>query len=236
MVGEVQRPLRWFYFRFLWTKAVPELDLGFEKNGNMFHCCCWTHCLSPLQGCDSGFGHELAKRLSEMGVMVFAGVLDVDGVGAQQLRERANENLRVLQLDVTDSSQIEAVYRYVCSQVAATGETKRAAGDANTSTSVCVWWLSLRRAAAGLWGLVNNAGILQCPMDAELQPITMCRRFMDVNFLGAVKMCQVFLPLLRRSRGRIVNVSSMAGTATKQHPAMFNTKRMCWLLLRLPLH
>lgn len=95
----------------------------------MFHCCCWTHSLSSIQGCDSGFGHELAKRLSEMGVMVFAGVLDVDGVGAQRLRERAPENLRVLQLDVTDSSQIEAVHRYVCSQVAATGETKRVAGE-----------------------------------------------------------------------------------------------------------
>lgn len=64
---------------------------------------------------------------------------------------------------------------------------------------------------AGLWGLVNNAGILQCPMDAEIQPITTYRLCMDVNFLAAVKMCQVFLPLLRRSGGRIVNVSSMAG-------------------------
>uniref|UniRef100_A0A3B4T3V6 Hydroxysteroid (17-beta) dehydrogenase 2 n=1 Tax=Seriola dumerili TaxID=41447 RepID=A0A3B4T3V6_SERDU len=38
-----------------------------------------------------------------------------------------------------------------------------------------------------------------------------CRRCMEVNFLSAVNMCQVFLPLLRCSRGRIVNVSSMAG-------------------------
>lgn len=34
---------------------------------------------------------------------------------------------------------------------------------------------------------------------------------MEVNFLGAVKVSQAFLPLLRRSRGRIVNMSSMAG-------------------------
>ncbi|XP_076588168.1 17-beta-hydroxysteroid dehydrogenase type 2 [Chaetodon auriga] len=136
-----------------------------------------------VTGCDSGFGHVLAKRLSEMGVMVFAGVLDVDGAGAQQLREAGSENLQVLQLDVTDSSQIEAAHRRVCAQVADTG----------------------------LWGLVNNAGVLRCPMDAELHPITEYRRCMDVNFLGAVKMCQVFLPLLRRSRGRIVNMSSMAG-------------------------
>ncbi|XP_070828212.1 17-beta-hydroxysteroid dehydrogenase type 2 [Chaetodon trifascialis] len=136
-----------------------------------------------VTGCDSGFGHILAKRLSEMGVMVFAGVLDANGAGAQQLREPGSENLQVLQLDVTDSSQVEAAHRYICAQVADTG----------------------------LWGLVNNAGVLRCPMDAELHPITDYRRCMDVNFLGAVKMCQVFLPLLRRSRGRIVNVSSLAG-------------------------
>ncbi|XP_068168340.1 17-beta-hydroxysteroid dehydrogenase type 2 [Antennarius striatus] len=136
-----------------------------------------------VTGCDSGFGHTLAKRLSGMGVMVFAGVLDVNGPGAQQLRERASKNLQVLQLDVTDDSQIEAAHRYVQAQVGHTG----------------------------LWGLVNNAGVLQCPMDAELQPISNYRLCLDVNFLGAVKMCQVFLPLLRRSKGRVVNVSSMSG-------------------------
>lgn len=77
-----------------------------------------------------------------MGVMVFAGVLDVDGVGAQQLRERANENLRVLQLDVTDSSQIEAVHRYICSQVAAAGETKCAAGE-RKHVYVCLCMMTL---------------------------------------------------------------------------------------------
>ncbi|XP_044211865.1 estradiol 17-beta-dehydrogenase 2 [Thunnus albacares] len=146
--------------------------------------------LLPLQGravlvtgCDSGFGHTLAKRLSKMGVQVFAGVLDVNGAGAQQLRDQGCENLQVLQLDVTDSSQIETTHLHIRAQV----------GD------------------SGLWGLVNNAGILHCPLDAELHPVTLYRRVMDVNFLSAVKMCQVFLPLLRRSRGRIVNVSSMAG-------------------------
>lgn len=59
--------------------------------------------------------------------------------------------------------------------------------------------------------MVNNAGILQHPADAELQPISAVKLYMDVNFLGAVKVSQVFLPLLRKSRGRIVNVSSLAG-------------------------
>lgn len=48
-------------------------------------------------------------------------------------------------------------------------------------------------------------------MDAEIQPMKTLLDYMDVNFLGAVKMSRVFLPLLRRSRGRIINMSSLAG-------------------------
>ncbi|XP_041852046.1 estradiol 17-beta-dehydrogenase 2 [Melanotaenia boesemani] len=136
-----------------------------------------------VTGCDSGFGHALAVRLSEAGLQVFAGVLDVHGPGAEQLKRRALKNLHVLQLDVTDSSQVQTVFNYICAQVY----------------------------HSGLWALVNNAGVLLCPTDAELQPLATLRRFMDVNFLSAVHMSQLFLPLLRRSRGRIVNVSSMAG-------------------------
>ncbi|AWP09056.1 Hypothetical protein SMAX5B_009487 [Scophthalmus maximus] len=136
----------------------------------------------PTGGCDSGFGHALAQRLSHGRVTVFAGVLDVNGPGAQRLRRVASDHLRVLQLDVTDRDQVEAARRDIGSQVGHTG----------------------------LWGLVNNAGILHCPMDAELLPLAACRRCLDVNFLSAVNMCQVFLPLLRRAGGRIVNVSSMA--------------------------
>lgn len=73
-------------------------------------------------GCDSGFGHMLARRLSEMGLTVFAGVLDVNGAGAQQLRESGSENLQVLQLDVTDSSQIETAHHHISAQVADTGD------------------------------------------------------------------------------------------------------------------
>lgn len=57
-----------------------------------------------------------------MGVQVFAGVLDVNGAGAQRLRERGSQNLQVLQLDVTDSSQIQTAHGYICTQVGDTGK------------------------------------------------------------------------------------------------------------------
>uniref|UniRef100_A0A663DZW8 Hydroxysteroid 17-beta dehydrogenase 2 n=1 Tax=Aquila chrysaetos chrysaetos TaxID=223781 RepID=A0A663DZW8_AQUCH len=63
----------------------------------------------------------------------------------------------------------------------------------------------------GLWGVVNNAGVLGFPADGELLPMSTYRRCMEVNFFGAVEVSKTFLPLLRKSQGRLVNMSSMAG-------------------------
>jgi NAD(P)-dependent dehydrogenase (short-subunit alcohol dehydrogenase family) len=64
--------------------------------------------------------------------------------------------------------------------------------------------------AAGLAGLVNNAGIAM-PAPIEFQPIEDFRRQIDVNLIGQVAVTQAFLPQLRAARGRIVNVSSIGG-------------------------
>jgi hypothetical protein len=37
-------------------------------------------------GCDSGFGHALAKKLDSIGMKVFAGCLESDGPGAIELK------------------------------------------------------------------------------------------------------------------------------------------------------
>lgn len=63
----------------------------------------------------------------------------------------------------------------------------------------------------GLWGVVNNAGVLGLPADGELLPMSMYRQCMEVNFFGAVEVSKTFLPLLRKSQGRLVNICSMAG-------------------------
>lgn len=64
---------------------------------------------------------------------------------------------------------------------------------------------------SGLWAVVNNAGILGYPIDGELIPMTDYKNCMAVNFFGAVEVTKAFLPLLRKSKGRLVNISSMAG-------------------------
>jgi NAD(P)-dependent dehydrogenase (short-subunit alcohol dehydrogenase family) len=63
----------------------------------------------------------------------------------------------------------------------------------------------------GLFALVNNAGIGP-PAAVELSALEEVRRVLEVNTLAPLRMIQAFLPLLRRGKGRIVNMSSMNGT------------------------
>ena len=62
----------------------------------------------------------------------------------------------------------------------------------------------------GLAGLVNNAGIVK-PGPLELQPLDDFRHQLEVNLIGHLAVIQAFLPLIRRGRGRIVNVGSVGG-------------------------
>ncbi len=70
----------------------------------------------------------------------------------------------------------------------------------------------VQRALAGapLAGLVNNAGI-PAAGPLELLPLDELRHVLEVNVIGSVAVTQAFLPLLKASRGRIVNISSVAG-------------------------
>jgi NAD(P)-dependent dehydrogenase (short-subunit alcohol dehydrogenase family) len=59
-------------------------------------------------------------------------------------------------------------------------------------------------------GVVNNAGIAVIgPL--EYLPLDELRRQLEVNTVGQLAVIQACLPALRRSRGRIVNVSSISG-------------------------
>uniref|UniRef100_A0A670J1Y0 Hydroxysteroid 17-beta dehydrogenase 2 n=2 Tax=Podarcis muralis TaxID=64176 RepID=A0A670J1Y0_PODMU len=136
-----------------------------------------------ITGSDSGIGHALAKYLDSLGFTVFATVLNERGAGAEKLRQSCSDRLSVLQLDITNSVQIKEAY------------------------------LEVRRKLQGadLWGVINNAGVLGLPGDGELLPMQSYKQCMDVNFFGPVELSKAFLPLLRKSKGRLINISSMAG-------------------------
>jgi NAD(P)-dependent dehydrogenase (short-subunit alcohol dehydrogenase family) len=62
----------------------------------------------------------------------------------------------------------------------------------------------------GLGGLVNNAGIaIGSPL--EVMALSQLRKQFEVNVIGQIAVTQAFLPMLRRGRGRIVNMGSIAG-------------------------
>jgi len=59
--------------------------------------------------------------------------------------------------------------------------------------------------------LVNNAGIGMISRLDEVEDLSIYERLMRVNFLGSVYPTSFALPHLRKSRGQIVAVSSLAG-------------------------
>ncbi|XP_059927314.1 11-beta-hydroxysteroid dehydrogenase type 2 [Gadus macrocephalus] len=136
-----------------------------------------------ITGCDSGFGKASAKRLDALGFKVFATVMDQSGEGAMELRSACSSRLSLLQVDITRPEQVQQMLLAIKTE------------------------LGLK----GLWGLVNNAGVCVNFGDAELSLMSTYRRCMEVNFFGSLSVTKTLLPLLRRSRGRIVTVSSPAG-------------------------
>lgn len=63
-----------------------------------------------------------------------------------------------------------------------------------------------------LRALINNAGIeVNAPI--EVLPLATWREQFEVNLFGHIAVIQALLPLLRESRGRIVNISSVGGEA-----------------------
>ncbi len=62
----------------------------------------------------------------------------------------------------------------------------------------------------GLGGLVNNAGtIIATPL--EFLDLDAFRTLLEVNVTAQIAVTQACLPLLRKARGRIVNMSSVSG-------------------------
>lgn len=137
-----------------------------------------------ITGCDTGFGYDLAKRLDGLGFRVFAGCLNSNGKEAGELARSCSKFLHIVQLDVTKEDQITAAKAYV--------ETVH------------------RNTGCGLWALVNNAGI-DCFGDIEFCPMEFYRRVADVNLFGMVHVTKTFLPMIRKSKGRVINNTSVKG-------------------------
>ncbi|EHH66413.1 Retinol dehydrogenase 16 [Macaca fascicularis] len=134
-----------------------------------------------ITGCDSSFGKLLARQLDARGLRVLAACLTEKG--AEQLRGQTSDRLETVALDVTKTESVAAAAQWVKEHV---GER-------------------------GLWGLVNNAGISLPAAPNELLTKQDFVTVLDVNLLGVIDVTLSLLPLVRKARGRVVNVSSICG-------------------------
>ncbi|XP_038608571.1 retinol dehydrogenase 7-like [Tachyglossus aculeatus] len=134
-----------------------------------------------ITGCDSGFGHQLATQLDRRGLRVLAACLTERG--AEQLRRKASGRLQTVLLDVTRPESVRAAAQWA----------REAVGE------------------RGLWGLVNNAGIAFPMVPNEWLTKEDFTKVLDVNLLGLIDVTLTLLPLVKRARGRIVNVASVMG-------------------------
>lgn len=142
-----------------------------------------------ITGSNRGIGLALTAAFLRQGDRVIATARDPDK--ALELRALADEfppsGLVIEQMDVADPASVEKVARSV--------EEKIGVVDV----------------------LINNAGVFPEHGDERLEDLSLeqFETAFAVNVVGAARVSQKFLPLLRKSdRGRIVNISSGAGSVS----------------------
>ncbi|GMT11131.1 hypothetical protein PFISCL1PPCAC_2428, partial [Pristionchus fissidentatus] len=155
-----------------------------------------------ISGCDSGFGRLLALRLIRRGVNVFAGCFTQAGRDkleklAEELESR--DRLHTFQLDISSDQSVADAFQMV----------KK----------------TLEAQNAQLWGMVNNAGVFSIFGPDDWCSIKQYSDSLNVNCLGAVRMCHQFVPLLKQSKGRIVTMGSSAGRLHGQFMGPYCTSK-----------
>lgn len=137
-----------------------------------------------VTGCDSRVGYALCKQLDELGFTVFAGFgsRSDSETEMQTLKQQASGRLHTLQLDINNEHDVHSAFLYVNE--------------------------NLPDGAPGLWALVHAAAWVTLG-ECEWVPPMVLRKSTDINFTGIARLTQVFLPLIRRSKGRVVLVSSL---------------------------
>ncbi|XP_029307680.1 LOW QUALITY PROTEIN: retinol dehydrogenase 7 [Cottoperca gobio] len=133
-----------------------------------------------ITGCDSGFGHQLARCLDHKGFVVFAGCLCPEGAGAQSLARQSSSNLKILKLDVTSDEDVLQAKKMVQENLP----------------------------VKGLWAVVNNAGISEWA-EIEWSSMEDFQHVININLFGSVRTSTAFLPLVRAAKGRMVYMSSI---------------------------
>ena len=140
-----------------------------------------------ITGANKGIGHEVARQLAAKGFHVFVGARNATA-GRKAAEEIANRGGKAtfLEIDVADDDSV----------------TTAAREFSNIEDHLDV--------------LVNNAGII-VDGDSVILEISddLFRNTLETNTLGALRVTQAFVSLLRKSKApRVINVSSGGGQLT----------------------
>jgi NAD(P)-dependent dehydrogenase (short-subunit alcohol dehydrogenase family) len=147
-----------------------------------------------ITGASTGIGAACALDLDQLGFRVFAGVRRQSD--GEAIQAQSSVRLTPVIIDVTLSDTIAEAASAI---EAAVGE-------------------------AGLFGLVNNAGIL-VPGPLECLSLDDLRRQFEVNVFGVVAVTQAMLPLVRATQGRIVNMGSISGKAAPPYLGAYSASK-----------
>jgi NAD(P)-dependent dehydrogenase (short-subunit alcohol dehydrogenase family) len=136
-----------------------------------------------VSGANRGIGRDVARLLAARGMTVVLGARDARaGHAATAALQRQRLDVRACQLDVTEPVSVEAAA------------------------------LLIEREIGRLDVLVNNAGVYPAGEGASMD-MAVAELAWQTNALGAWRLAVATIPLMRRRRwGRIVNVSSEAGS------------------------
>ena len=130
-----------------------------------------------------------------------------EGIGRALALELAPEGPNLL-LSARNAARLEDTARE-CRARGAAAET--CAGDVSRSADCSACVARAVERFGGLDVLVNNAGITMWARFDAVTDFSVYERLLAVNYLGAVHMTAAALPHLKRARGLIVAVASIAG-------------------------
>ncbi len=154
--------------------------------------------VAVISGGNRGLGLEIGRQLLKEGVSLMLGSRDVE-----QGRKAAQQLLADVK---PDSAQVLS-----------------APLDVASDASVAAFAQSVAAEFGQCDILVNNAGIMPEARDGSLlqTPPAQFREIFEINIIGAVRMCQAFVPMMKKvGSGRIVNVSSGLGQLERMGPGL----------------
>ena len=147
-----------------------------------------------VTGGASGFGAGIVRRFVDEGATVF--IADINGDAAARLASELGDSARPLEVDITSSSDVEAMVKSVTDN------------------------------AGSIDILVNNAGVGQIPEPMEELTEEWFDQIYEVNIKAIYRTAKELVPLMKAAgTGAILNMASTAGVSPRPNLTWYNASK-----------